>query len=124
MEYIDNIPIYLQIKEILYHKIITHEYELGSQLPSVRQLAVLFSANSNTVQKSLKEMTEEKIIITQRGKGSFVTTDGDVIDRLRSQIVKNTLDETYDKLHALKMNDNEIIASFINYVKERTNYHE
>lgn len=124
MEYIDNIPIYLQIKEILYHKIITHEYELGSQLPSVRQLAVLFSANSNTVQKSLKEMTEEKIIITQRGKGNFVTTDGDVIDRLRSQIVKNTLDETYDKLHALKMNDNEIIASFINYVKKRTNYHE
>lgn len=66
MEYVDNIPIYLQIKDILYRKIISAEYELGSQLPSVRQLAVKFSANSNTVQKALKEMTEENVITPQR----------------------------------------------------------
>lgn len=124
MEYIDNIPIYLQIKEILYHKIITHEYEPGSQLPSVRQLAVQFTANSNTVQKSLKEMTEENIIAAQRGKGNFVTSDEKIISKLRYRIVKGTLDETYNKLHALKMNDDEIIDSFIDYVKQRDDDHE
>lgn len=124
MEYIDNIPIYLQIKEILYHKIITHEYELGSQLPSVRQLAVQFTANSNTVQKALKEMTEENIIAPQRGKGNFITSDETIIGKLRDRIVKSTLDETYDKLHALKMSDDEIISSFIDYVKQRDDDHE
>lgn len=124
MEYIDNIPIYLQIKEILYHKIISHEYEPGSQLPSVRQLAVQFTANSNTVQKALKEMTEEHIIAAQRGKGNFITSDETIIGELRDRIVKSTLDETYDKLHALKMSNDEIIDSFIKYVKQRDDDHE
>lgn len=119
MEYIDNIPIYLQIKDILYRKIISNEFELGAQLPSVRQLAVQFSANSNTVQKSLKEMTDEQVIIPQRGKGNFVTEDKTIVDKLKNHIVNEMFDTTYDKLHSLNMNDQEIMNSFNNYVKQR-----
>lgn len=119
MEYIDNIPIYLQIKDILYRKIISNEYELGSQLPSVRQLAVQFSANSNTVQKSLKEMTEENVILPQRGKGNFVTEDPAIIEMLKEHIVKEMFDATYDKLHSLNMDDVEIVNSFNRYIKQR-----
>ncbi len=119
MEYIDNIPIYLQIKDMLYRKIISNEYELGSQLPSVRQLAVEVSANSNTVQKALKEMTDENVVIPQRGKGNFVTEDVTIVNKLKNHIVNEMFDATYDKLHSLKMNDNEIIDSFNNYVKQR-----
>lgn len=124
MEYIDNIPIYLQIKDILYRKIISNEYELGSQLPSVRQLAVQFSANSNTVQKSLKEMTDESVIIPQRGKGNFVTEDVTIVQKLKENIVNEMFDATYDKLHSLNMNDKEIMNSFSNYVKQREDRHE
>lgn len=124
MEYVDNIPIYLQIKDILYRKIISAEYELGSQLPSVRQLAVQFSANSNTVQKALKEMTEENVITPQRGKGNFVTEDVAVIDKLKNHIVNELFDTTYDKLHSLNMDDDAIVASFNNYVKQREDGHE
>ena len=124
MEYIDNIPIYLQIKDILYRKIISAEFELGSQLPSVRQLAVQFSANSNTVQKALKEMTEEEVIIPQRGKGNYVTEDETIVDKLKNHIVNEMFDATYDKLHSLNMNDTEIMNSFDNYVKHREEDHE
>jgi len=124
MEYIDNIPIYLQIKDILYRKIISNEYELGSQLPSVRQLAVQFSANSNTVQKSLKEMTEENVIIPQRGKGNFVTEDKTIVSKLKDHIVNEMFDTTYDKLHSLNMDDAAIVHSFNNYVKQREGNHE
>ncbi|WP_119326630.1 GntR family transcriptional regulator [Companilactobacillus musae] len=124
MEYIDNIPIYLQIKDILYRKIISNEYELGSQLPSVRQLAVQFSANSNTVQKALKEMTEENVIIPQRGKGNYVTEDVSIVSKLKDHIVTEMFDTTYDKLHSLNMNDKEITTSFNNYVKQREQDHE
>ena len=119
MEYIDSIPIYLQIKDILYRKIISNEYELGSQLPSVRQLAVQFSANTNTVQKSLKEMMEEEVITPQRGDGNFVTEDEQIVNKLKKRIVNEMFDATYDKLHSLNMNDQEIIDSFKNYVKQR-----
>jgi len=124
MEYIDNIPIYLQIKDILYRKIISNEYELGSQLPSVRQLAVQFSANSNTVQKSLKEMTEEDVIIPQRGKGNFVTEDKIIVSKLKDHIVNEMFDTTYDKLHSLNMDDAAIVNSFNNYVKQREDNYE
>ncbi|WP_245626333.1 GntR family transcriptional regulator [Companilactobacillus heilongjiangensis] len=124
MEYIDNIPIYLQIKDILYRKIISNQYELGSQLPSVRQLAVQFSANSNTVQKSLKEMTEEEVIIPQRGKGNFVTEDTSIVEKLKAHIVSEMFDATYDKLHSLNMDDTEIMNSFNTYVKKREANHE
>jgi len=124
MEYIDNVPIYLQIKDMLYRKIISNEYELGSQLPSVRQLAVEVSANSNTVQKALKEMTDENVVITQRGKGNFVTEDGTIVNKLKNHIVNEMFDATYDKLHSLKMDDTEIMNSFNNYVKQREDSHE
>jgi len=124
MEYIDNIPIYLQIKDILYRKIISNEYKLGSQLPSVRQLAVQFSANSNTVQKSLKEMTEENVIIPQRGKGNFVTEDVSIVNKLKNHIVNEMFDATYDKLHSLNMDDNAIMSSFTDYVKQREVNHD
>lgn len=124
MEYIDNIPIYLQIKDILYRKIISSEYDLGAQLPSVRQLAVQFSANVNTVQKALKEMTEENVITPQRGKGNYITEDEAIVNRLKDHIVIEMFDATYEKLHSLNMNDAEITNSFNNYVKQREDHHE
>ncbi|KRO00021.1 hypothetical protein IV57_GL002036 [Companilactobacillus kimchiensis] len=93
-------------------------------MPSVRQLAVQFSANSNTVQKALKEMTEEDVIIPQRGKGNYVTEDDAIVNKLKDHIVTEMFDTTYDKLHSLNMNDTEITNSFSEYVKQREDNHE
>ncbi|TGD22022.1 GntR family transcriptional regulator [Companilactobacillus suantsaicola] len=124
MHFVDNIPIYLQIKDILNRRIISNEYELGSQLPSVRQLAVQFSANSNTVQKALKEMTDEHIITPRRGKGNFITSDEEIIAEMKEHIVTEMFDTTYEKLRSLNMNDQEIVASFNSYVKKRDEKNE
>ena len=119
MEYIENIPIYLQIKDYLEEKIITESYSLGEQMPSVRQLALELAVNSNTVQKALKVMIEEGVIITLRGKGNFVTENAAIVEELKNQIVNETFDSTYDKLHLLKMDNQEITNSFSNYVKQK-----
>ncbi|CAJ1175802.1 GntR family transcriptional regulator [Companilactobacillus paralimentarius] len=119
MEYIENIPIYLQIKDYLEEKIITESYSLGEQMPSVRQLALELAVNSNTVQKALKVMIEEGVIITLRGKGNFVTENAAIVEELKNQIVNETFDSAYDKLHLLKMDNQEITNSFSNYVKQK-----
>ncbi|CAJ1177081.1 hypothetical protein CPEBRM1_ABPJDJAI_00076 [Companilactobacillus paralimentarius] len=119
MEYIENIPIYLQIKDYLEEKIITESYSLGEQMPSVRQLALELAVNSNTVQKALKVMIEEGVIITLRGKGNFVTENATIVEELKNQIVNETFDSAYDKLHLLKMDNQEITNSFSNYVKQK-----
>ena len=119
MEYIENIPIHLQIKDYLEEKIITESYSLGEQMPSVRQLALELAVNSNTVQKALKVMIEEGVIITLRGKGNFVTENAAIVEELKNQIVNETFDSAYDKLHLLKMDNQEITNSFSNYVKQK-----
>lgn len=119
MEYIENIPIYLQIKDYLEEKIITESYSLGEQMPSVRQLALELAVNSNTVQKALKVMIEEGVIITLRGKDNFVTENATIVEELKNQIVNETFDSAYDKLHLLKMDNQEITNSFSNYVKQK-----
>lgn len=115
----DNIPIYLQIKNYLYHQIITGDLQPGQKLPSIRQLAVQVTANANTVQRSLSEMVAEKVIESQRGKGNFVTLDTDLIKRLKQRLVNEQLAIAYDQLHSLNLNDEEIITEFKKFLNNR-----
>ena len=48
----NNIPIYLQLVEIMKNKIITGEFKPGERIPSVRELALMMKVNPNTMQKA------------------------------------------------------------------------
>lgn len=116
MEFDDKVPIYFQIKNYLYHQIITGILAPGDKLPSVRQLAVDVTANVNTVQRALTEMIDEKIIISQRGKGNFVTEDTDEIKQLKEKLVTEQISLSYHQLHALNLTDDDILTEFKNYM--------
>ena len=76
-------PIYIQIIEIIKTEIITGKYALGQKLPSVRDFALQFDANPNTVQKALFELEEMGLIITERTSGKYVTCDENVLTNLK-----------------------------------------
>lgn len=120
----DKVPIYYQIKNYLYHQIITGTLAPGAKLPSVRQLAIDVTANVNTVQRALAEMITEKIIISQRGKGNFVTEDTDSIKHLKKELVTKQLSLSYKQLHALNLTDDEILTELKDYMKNRSDEHE
>ena len=69
----NNMPIYLQISDILKVKIISGEYMPGQRLPSVRDLALALKANPNTVQRALANLENDGLIFTERTNGKFVT---------------------------------------------------
>lgn len=119
LKFDDKIPIYLQIQNYLNHQIIAGKIKPGEKLPSVRQLAVDVTANVNTVQRSLSQMTDERIIESQRGRGNFVTTDTDRISKLKDRLVREQLSVAYEQLHSLNLTDEEIIAEFQQYVLDR-----
>ena len=48
----NSIPIYIQIVDIIKSKIISGEYKTGSQLDSIRNLALEFEINPNTIQRA------------------------------------------------------------------------
>jgi GntR family transcriptional regulator len=75
-------PIYLQILDEIKKDIVTGVLSRGSRLDSVRSLAEKFGVNLNTMQRACSELEREGIIFTQRGIGSFITEDDQIIAQL------------------------------------------
>ncbi|WP_407888038.1 GntR family transcriptional regulator [Levilactobacillus sp. N40-8-2] len=119
MHFDDKIPIYYQIKNHIYHEIITGDLQPGEKLPSVRQLAVDVTANVNTVQRALSEMIAAGIIESKRGRGNFVTMETTKITALKTQLVTAQLAHVYQQLHALNLSDEEILTSVQHYIERR-----
>ena len=71
LDFQSRVPIYKQIEDSIVEMILLGVYAEGSQLPSVRGLAVELGTNPNTIQKAYQEL-ESQGIISVTGRGSFV----------------------------------------------------
>ena len=69
----DATPIYAQLERALRASIATGKLQPGSQLPTVRQLAVELRINANTVARVYAELERAGVIETRRGVGSFIS---------------------------------------------------
>lgn len=67
-----GIPIYLQIGEQIYGKIMAEELRTGEKLPSVRELASRTQVNFNTVARAYRWLEQAGMISTQHGRGAYV----------------------------------------------------
>lgn len=73
LDFASGVPIYVQLKEAIKNSIRTGAYSQGAQLPTVRQVAVQFKINANTVSRAYSELEREGVISSQQGRGTFVT---------------------------------------------------
>jgi GntR family transcriptional regulator len=69
-----GVPFYRQIIDQVLLAVADGRLAPGTQLPTVRQLAVDLSVNLNTVAKAYREMEIRGIVETQQGTGTFVAT--------------------------------------------------
>jgi GntR family transcriptional regulator len=67
--WIDDVPIYRQLMELLVARILDQVYLEGEMLPSVRQLAQDCDVNPLTVAKTYKELASEGFTEKFRGEG-------------------------------------------------------
>ena len=67
-----RVPIYRQIVERITELVLLGVWPDGTQLPSVRSLALELGANPNTIQKAYQELESRGIIRSAAGRGSFV----------------------------------------------------
>ena len=107
-------PIYLQLMDKFRELIIKGDYQLGSRLPSVREYALYFNVNPNTVQKALSELEKEKIIITDSTNGRYVTSDKELIENIKKDLIKCKIKEFITNMENIGISFEEIE----NYLKE------
>lgn len=72
IDYKDRRPIYEQIMASIEDLAARGVLGPGSQLPSVRQLAMELSINPNTIQRAYSELEKAGVIYAVKGKGNFV----------------------------------------------------
>ena len=69
----DELPIYRQIMHQIIDAIAGGRLTPGEQLPSHRDLAVQLVIAPLTVKKAYDELEQQGLIVTQRGRGSFLS---------------------------------------------------
>jgi DNA-binding transcriptional regulator YhcF (GntR family) len=67
--------IYMQIVDWVFEQILTAAWKPGDKAKSVRELAVMFEVNPNTVMRSYDYLQNNEIFLNKRGIGFFVTDD-------------------------------------------------
>lgn len=65
-------PYYEQLVLGIKEDILNGVINTGEQIPSVREMAKELLMNPNTVSKAYKVLEEEQILVTVKGKGTFV----------------------------------------------------
>jgi len=76
----DELPIYRQIVRQVTDAIAGGRLASGERLPSHRELALQLVIAPLTVKKAYDELERERLIATQRGRGTFVSESLPAID--------------------------------------------
>lgn len=88
----NNLPIYMQITNIIKLQIVTKQLKSGDRLPSVRDLAETAGVNPNTIQRALSDLESEGFVYSMRTTGRFVTDNHELIAGTRLQLAKAELE--------------------------------
>ena len=75
MDFKTNKPIYQQIVDFCFSKILTREWTVGERIVSVRELSTQLAVNSRTVLKAYEYLQAEDIIYPERGMGFYLSKD-------------------------------------------------
>lgn len=118
MQFDNTRPIYLQLLEEFKVKISTGEWEAGSKIDSVRNLASTYEVNPNTVQKALAELEREGLTETRRTAGRFVTDDMTKLENLEDDAFKDIADQFIVGAKNLNMSKNDAIKELSDYWEE------
>src|SRR5712691_8524631 len=67
-----GVPVYRQLIDQVTGGIASGSLGAGTQLPTVRQVAVALAINPNTVLRAYRELEIRGVLQTQQGTGTFV----------------------------------------------------
>lgn len=93
MDFDPTRPIWMQLLTEFARRIVTNEWPPCSRIPGVRELAVEFGTNPNTIQRALTELEREGLCRSERTSGRFVTDDLATIADYRNQLASQFADE-------------------------------
>jgi DNA-binding transcriptional regulator YhcF (GntR family) len=116
-----RIPIYDQIKDQIKGLIHAGQIKTGDQLPTIRELSVELSVNFNTVALAYRDLVNEGVIITERGKGTFVasTPGEEEMQKIRRDKLQKLIEALVSETDRLGYSSEEVGRAFLDQFKKR-----
>lgn len=108
-EFDPNLPIYLQVMEEIKKDIFVGKYHCGDKIASVRELALVYSVNPNTIQKALSELERTGIIYSKRAQGRYVSEDINLINTLKKEVSNRKIQTFLNEMMEIGYDKNMII---------------
>ncbi|MDO4323883.1 MAG: GntR family transcriptional regulator [Lachnospiraceae bacterium] len=109
MEFNSALPIYLQVMASIKKDIVTGRLIPGDKLPSVRDLAIQYTINPNTVSRVYRELELEGVCFTKRGMGTFVTEDEGKVQQMRDEMAEELVNRFLEGMHQLGISSAEAL---------------
>ncbi len=103
-------PIYLQLMDIFLINILSEKWKIGEKIPSVRDIAIEFSVNPNTVQKALQELERREILHSERTSGRFVSDDKKLLEKIRNEYTSSKINDFVSEMKNFSYKLSELIV--------------
>jgi GntR family transcriptional regulator len=110
---------YLQIMAQIKQKVRVGDWPAGHPLPSIRELSAATKVSVITVKRAYTELEAEGVIVTQPGRGSFVTGTMDMQNELARIELNKHVDGLIESAQLIGLGENEIIALIQQAITER-----
>lgn len=117
-EFQSNMPIYLQLVDKFKHKIVSGELQAGSKIDSVRDLAISFEVNPNTVQRALSELERDGLVYAERTAGRFITNNKELISNMRNEIAQDIIGKFIKQMSSLGFSYSESMELIQKHIEE------
>ncbi|AOC90359.1 GntR family transcriptional regulator [Bacillus amyloliquefaciens] len=117
-EFQSSKPIYLQIADRVYYRLIRSELSPGDKLPSVREMALQMKVNPNTIQRTYSEMERLGIVETKRGQGTFIAERPDLKAELKDRLTKDVFKRFIQEMAELGLSAEEMLDGIKQYAEE------
>ena len=120
MNFNETKPIYLQIADYIYDRIIDNLLKEGDRIPSIRELGGELEVNPNTVMRSYEYISERNIIRNKRGVGFSVCEDAReiIISHRKKELMDRELKAIAQTMIQLDMTIEEISTSLLAHLEE------
>ena len=117
----DNQPIYLQILELINYKIMNEEWIPDERIPSVRDMAVTYEVNPNTVMRAYDILQNGEIIFKRRGVGYYLASDAreKTVLQSKNEFISNDLPKLFAKLETFSIPLSELEDIYSKYKAEK-----
>ncbi|MFV0310980.1 MAG: GntR family transcriptional regulator [Dysgonomonas sp.] len=114
MDFKSNKPIYLQIVDFCFQKMLTNEWAEEERVPSVRELGTMLQVNPNTAMRAFEYMQTEKIIYSKRGMGYYVAENARklILNLQKKDFFEEMLPETFKTMELLDISIDEVVDRY------------